>query len=254
MYEPGAEDRLMAAFRQLGIPTSEFQVDVNGYRKYFEAAGYVEKYPAYYAFNLPEKSLEHYIASNLLQLTNTDVYIDIASEHSPVPEIYHQLFGATTFRQDLAYEAGLTEDRIGGDAAAMPVPDGFATKMALHCSFEHFEADADMRFIREIGRVLKPGGAVCFVPFYVAEHYAAVTDPEVSAEADVKFEEDATVYGARGWNNRFGRFYDPAHVSKRLCTHLGSLQPEIYRVRGAQDVDSTCYVRFALVLRAPAQR
>jgi SAM-dependent methyltransferase len=135
----------------------------------------------------------------------------------------------------------------------MPVPSSFASKMALHCSFEHFEGDADSRFIREIGRVLRPGGAVCFVPFYVAEDYFFLTDPVVADGSDVKFEAGVTVCGAPGWGNRFGRFYDAAHVGSRLLPHLGELKAQVFRIRNAQEVDPSCYVRFALMLRHPSR-
>src|SRR5262249_19042301 len=149
-----------------------------------------ENFPHYYPTNLPEKSLEHYIATQLLQLNAQDVYIDIASEHSPVPDIYRRLFAATAYRQDLAYPPGLHADKIGGDAAHMPLPEAFATKMALHCSFEHFEGDSDIGFIRETARVLRPGGAACIVPLYLFEEYAIQIDPVIALPAGVVFDDD----------------------------------------------------------------
>jgi SAM-dependent methyltransferase len=224
---------------------------VADYRRYFAAARYLEEYPDYYSFNRPEKSLEHYLAMKLLALQTDDVYIDVASEHSPAPDIYHRLFGVTAYRQDLSYRAGLHRDRIGGDAARMPVPDGFATKMALHCSFEHFEGESDIGFIRETWRVLRPGGAVCMVPLYLFEEYAVQTDPTIAVPARVAFEADATVYCARGWGNRHGRFYDPEHLVSRVAGNAAGMGLEIYRITSAEVVDPSCYVRFAMVIRKP---
>lgn len=251
LYEAGAESRIVHRLRQLGVDVRDYDIDVADYRRYFSQARYQEAYPNYYSFNLPEKSLEHYVAAQLLRLGLQDIYIDIASEHSPAPEIYHRLFGAKAYRQDLAYASGLHGDRIGGDAAQMPVPDGFATKMALHCSFEHFEGDSDIGFIREAARVLKPGGAVCFVPLYLYEEYAVQTDPAVSIAAGVRWETDAVVYCAPGWKNRHGRFYDPEHLVSRIVNNLGGLIPTIYRITNAQQVDTTCYARFAMLVAKP---
>ncbi len=92
------------------------EVDVADYRTYFAGARYLEAFPDYYAFNRTEKSLEHYLAAKLLELGKRDVYIDVASEHSPAPDIYRRLFGVTAYRQDLTYPPGLAGDRIGGDA------------------------------------------------------------------------------------------------------------------------------------------
>ena len=251
LYTEGAEERIVNRLRLLGLVAHEYSVDVEDYRRYFTAARYVEDFPDYYDFNLPEKSLEHYIAAKLLQLNEQDVYIDIASEHSPVPEIYHSLYGAKTYRQDLSYPPGLNGEMIGGDAANLPVPGEFATKMALHCSLEHFEGASDIRFIKESARVLKPGGAVCIVPLYLFEDYAIQIDPAVALSAEVEFEDDAVVYCAEGWGNRHGRFYDPEHLVSRLGGNLGELRMEIFRIMNFQEVHESCYVRFVLLIRKP---
>ena len=253
-YGPGAEDRIAEHLRALGFDVRPYEVDVADYRSYFAAARYVEAFPDYFASFRAEKSLEHFLAAKLLQLDEKDIYIDIASQHSPAPGIYQGLFGVTAYRQDLAYPAGFHGDRIGGDAARMPVPDGFATKMALHCSFEHFEADSDIVFVSEARRVLRAGGAVCVVPLYLFEGYAIQTDPEVAVPAGVAFEDDATVYCARGWGNRHGRFYDPEHLAERVLSNARGMTVEVYRITNAAQVDPSCYVRFAMVIRKLPER
>jgi SAM-dependent methyltransferase len=248
-YEPGAEHRIAERLKNLGRDVRPYEIDIADYHHYLAEAGYRDRFPDYYAFNRPEKSLEHYLAAKLLALSELDVYIDVASEHSPAPDIYRRLFGVKAYRQDLAYPHGIHGERIGGDAARIPVPDGFATKMALHCSFEHFEGDRDIGFVREAERVLRAGGAVCVVPLYLAEEYAIQTDPELSVPAAVAFEEDAVVHCARSWGDRHGRFYDPEHLASRVLDNAGTMSVEIYRITNAEQIDRSCYVRFAMVLR-----
>ncbi len=250
-YPPGSEDRIRQRLQDLGVAVHDYAIDLAEYHRYVAEARYRGEFSTYYATNQPEKALEHYVAARLLQLDAQDIYIDIASEHSPVPDIYHRLFGVTTYRQDLAYPAGLNGDTIGGDAARMPVPDGFATKMALHCSFEHFEGTSDIDFLREAARVLLPGGAVCIVPLYLSEEYAIQTDPEVAIPADMHFEDDAVVYCAPGWGNRHGRFYDPEHCVSRVLATVNGWGVTLYRLTNTQEVDPSCYARFALLLRKP---
>lgn len=245
-------DRIAQRLRRLGIAVEDYTIDVQEYRQYFAAARYQQDFPNYYSFNLPEKSLEHYIATKLLKITGQDIYIDIASEGSPVPDIYSALFDTHSYRQDLAYPAGLNGNLIGGDAANMPVSDGFATKMALHCSLEHFEGQSDIGFIREVNRVLQPGGAVCILPLYLAENYSIQTDPIVSVPEGVIFEPDAIVHCAPGWGNRHGRFYDPEHLASRLHQNLNGLTMKLYRIQNAKQVDSSCYVQFAALIEKPA--
>lgn len=250
-YSPGTEERITRRLRSLGISVTDYNIDPTDYWRYFVAARYLQNYPDYYSFNRPEKSLEHYLALRFLQLEMQDIYIDIASEHSPVPEIYQWLFGLTAYRQDLEYPSGIHGRKIGGDAAHMPVPDEFATKMALHCSFEHFEGESDIGFVREMARVLSPGGKACIAPLYLFDEYAIQTDPVVAVQGNVVFEDDAALYCAQGWGNRHGRFYDPEHFASRVCANLGDLRIQIYRIMNAQTIDTSCYVRFALLVTKP---
>jgi SAM-dependent methyltransferase len=247
--DEGFETRLVERLAVIGIVVRDYVIDVDKYHAYLKRARYRELYPNYYVGNLPEKSLEHYIAADLLDLNPKDTYIDIASEHSPVPEIYRRVFGVNAYRQDLAYAPGLHGDTIGSNAADMPIPNGFATKLALHCSFEHFEGDSDVRFLEEAARVLRPQGAACIVPLYMAERYSVMTDPRVSVPAGVAFEPDAVVHCVDGWGNRHGRFYDPEHLAARLVrARLGDLSVTVYRIKNSPDVDAACYARFALLL------
>lgn len=250
-YSPGAEERIVQRLLNLGFEVLNYVINVESYRQFLTAARYTEEFSGYFPSNLPEKSLEHFIAADLLQLYPTDIYIDIASAHSPTPVIYHRLYGVTAYRQDLSYPPGLHESTIGGDAADMSLQDGFATKMGLHCSFEHFEGDSDIRFIREAGRVLRPGGSLCITPLYLYEEYAIQTDPVVSTPAGLIFEQDATVYCAQGWSNRHGRFYDPEHLVTRIANNLGNMRAHLYRITNAQQAHDSCYARFALLIRKP---
>lgn len=249
---PAAEPAMLDVLRGYGLPIRDLVVQPSEYRSYIEAAGYRERYPVYYPNHFPEKSLEHFIAAKLLELGPDDVYIDVASEESPVPEIYQRLFGCRTYAQDLSYPRGVAGRRIGGDAAAMPLPEGFATKMALHCSFEHFEGDSDRGFISECGRVLAPDGAVAIVPLYLNSCYAIQTDPAVAGPGGVHFERDAVLHCARRWRNRHGRFYDSEHLYHRLVRDQAHrLRFEVVRMVNLEGIHPSCYARFALVIRKP---
>lgn len=234
--------------KKLQFDIEKFTIDFDDYLNYFNTARYLQDYPSYYPSNIREKSLEHYIATKLLNLETNQVFIDVASQHSPVPEIYQRLFNVVPYRQDLNYPAGINGDKIGGDAANMPVPDGFADKMTLHCSLEHFEGDADIRFIREVERVLKPGGAVCILPLYLVDRYCILTDPLISVPQNVQFEEGALVCCKRGWNNRHGRMYDPFNLKTRILDNIGNLKLKIINILNPKELDPSCYVHYALLL------
>ena len=110
----------------------------------------------------------------------------------------------------------------------MPVPEGFATKMALHCSLEHFEKDSDIKFMAEAKRVLNIGGKLCVVPLYLFQSYAIMTNP-LYAKHNTPFDPDAVLYCSKNYYNRHGRFYDVAHLVSRIKNQT-NLKMTIYLV------------------------
>lgn len=244
-----AENQAIAdTLNKLGVHVRNFFVDVEEYKRYFSAAEYSMRYPNYYSACIAEKSLEHFIAQKLLQLSPEDVYVDIASEGSPVPEIYSRLYGCRAYAQDLSYESGIHGNRIGGNAASLPLENGSVTGMALHCSFEHFEGDSDSGFIREAARVLRIGGSIIVVPLYLSSYYTIVTDPLVS-RMKVHFEDDALVMAVTGWRNRHGRFYDPPHLCSRVLAKADNLEFTVFALNNTRAVNPSCYARFVLMAR-----
>ncbi len=239
--------RIVDSLKENGFDVRKFSIDIAGFKEYLRKAEY-NRYPVYYSAGkhsgFVEKTLEHYLAATLLELSERDIYIDIANAGSPTPEIYRALFKCETFRQDLIYSPGMSGNVIGGDACDMPLEDEFATKMALHCSFEHFEQDSDIRFVGEAARVLKPGGRVCILPLYLATRYSILTDPVVLPKKGIPFESDAVLHCLRGYRNRHGRFYDVPHLIKRVRENLNGLNLTIYVVENEREVDPSCYVKF----------
>ena len=242
-----AQKKIIQQLKKNGFRVIDYYVNITHYRQYMNKAEY-HNFPDYFnggnANYFVEKSLEHFLAAELLSLSKDDIYIDIASSNSPAAEIYHKLYGCKTFRQDLAFAIGINGNMIGGDAANMPVEDGFATKMGLHCSFEHFEGDSDIKFIKEASRVLRKRGKMCILPLYLFKTYAIQTDPAVLPKNGIAFEKDAVLYCKKGWGNRHGRFYDIPHFITRIRSNQNDLKLTIYVVQDEKEVDPSCYVKF----------
>jgi SAM-dependent methyltransferase len=245
---PGPLDRILHQAQLAGMTFESMHCDATRYRRFVADAGYASRYPSYYPGNQVEKSFEHWFALEVLDLQPTEVFIDIASEDSPMPEIASRLRGARSFSQDIQYAPGIVGNRIGGDACAMPLSDGFAAKAALTCSLEHFESDADVRLFRELARVLRGGGAVCVVPFYIYDIPATQTDPQVSLHADVPFDDGTTLFCAAHWGNRHARFYSPGTFMRRIALPMAELFTFRYiRIVNADAIDPSIYGRFALL-------
>jgi SAM-dependent methyltransferase len=248
MTAPGVMERIGELAALKGLAFRDYPIEAARYRKYVVRAGYPTQYRDYYPGNQVEKSFEHFVCLDLLHVDSSDVFIDIASEHSPLAEISARLTGATTYSQDIMYPDGIVGSRIGGDACSMPVPDGFATKACLTCSLEHFEGDGDTRLFRELARVLRPGGAVCIVPFYVYPEAVTQTDPTISVPAGVRFDPGVPIYCAEGWANRHGRFYSPDSFVTRVALPLRDrFRFEVFSLSNAPAIDAAIYGRLALV-------
>jgi SAM-dependent methyltransferase len=232
-----------------GVEILPYRIDVDAFWRYVEESGYRQM--AYWeggkARAGTEKWLEHFVSIDLLRPRPSEVFVDIASCSSPFPDILRERWGCRTYRQDWSYPPGLHGDRIGGDAAALPVPAEFADGLTLHCSFEHFEGDRDQLFLREAGRILRPGGRLCILPLYTNSTYCLQTDLAAWHLRRPSFERDALICVADGWGEVHGRFYDPAHFVDRILGSLGRLRLQLYRVENFPDVAADCYLWFAAV-------
>jgi SAM-dependent methyltransferase len=198
-----------------------------------------------------QKLLEYFVSLQLLAPRAADVMIDVASEWSIFPEVTRRLTGATVYRQDLIYPRGLHGDRIGGSAANLPVPDGFADILVAHNAFEHFEGTADSDFIREAWRVLRPGGRLCILPLFVSDRPCDLTDPLMDRHG-VVWDDEAQVVELPWWHNRFGRLYDASGVERRVLQPGSGFSQTIYHVANAHEVHPAISLHFALLMRKPA--
>lgn len=250
---PRDPDEIVWDLGKNGIDVLDYEIDIRDFRKYMETAGY-QNFEGYYTGKLSdwlnEKALEHYLAAKCLELQSSDIYVDVAACNSPAANIYENIYGCTAYRQDMIYREGIHGKNIGGTATAMPVPNSFATKMALHCSFEHFEGNSDIDFIVEAQRVLSKGGKLCIVPLYLHNDYALQSDPACLPKGGIDFDEGPIVC-AQGWRNRFGRFYDVPHFVSRIVKNLQSFKLTIYRVLNEKEIDKNCYLKFFCILQKP---
>lgn len=250
-------DEIRASLSELGVDMQSYYIDVAAFHAHVEACGYPHNYAAGSADTgggREEKLLEYFVSLDLLAVLPTDVVVDVASEWSIFPEVLRSLSGATVYRQDLIYPPGIDGDRIGGSAAQLPVPHGFADKLVLHNSFEHFEGTADTDFILEAWRVLKPGGALCILPLFVSDHYKILSDPLV-ARTGISWDEGAHVVELPWFRHRFGRFYDATQLQRRVLApaHEVGLIPTIYSVVNTHEVHRRAHLRFALLMRKPLE-
>ncbi len=235
-----------ARLRALGVEVAPLRVDPARYRAYLARAEYAARYPDYYLGNFPEKSFEHFIVDEIGAMATGRVFIDIASEHSPLVEIAARVRDCTSYSQDIMYPAGIRGNQIGSDASSLPVADESFDLAAATCSIEHFEGDADVRFLREMQRTLRPGGRVVIVPLYLFHRSSVQTDPVYAATGTVRFDDGAEIFCAPGWGNRHGRFYSPDTLHARLIAPNRRMRFRVLRLQNPAEIDPSIYCRFIL--------
>jgi SAM-dependent methyltransferase len=216
--------------------------------QYPEYAGSYREYGGKDTCSFLEKALEHFLSFKIIQPAKGQVFMDVGSCISVVPEILRRYYGCECYAQDLELPAGVHGWKVGSNAARIPLPDSSLDGMTLHCTFEHFEGEADSRFICECARLLKPGGKAVILPLNVS----GKTDQAI--RDTIEFDSAANYWCViPEWRNRFGRHYSAlALLDRVLDVAIGyGLEVEILRVINFDQVHPNLWLRWVLVLRKP---
>ena len=221
-------ESLVARLREIGIPLKATYIDIADFLKW------KEKHPllvsAYEDMGevAVEKVLEHYLTMTYLPILPGDRVIDVAAASSPFVKILTQDLGTQAYQLDLSYKPGVHGDQIGGDAGAMPVPDGFADVLTLHCAFECFQSPSDVHFTKEAGRVLRKGGRLGIVPLYLDEVYFVKVGPRSDKRKICAEKEARLIWRDDGHDTEpFSRHYSPDSLKRRILGSMDALDYEI---------------------------
>ena len=231
-------------FHDKSIKIIPFHINAPDFREWVEKAGFSNGYAGSYGTLFPEKALEHYIGAKLLELDKDDVLIDVAAAHSPWHQIAERLYGCKAYALDKTYPPGINNGIIGADATKMPLPDNSINKIALHCAFEMFEGDADIRLLPEAFRVLAKGGRMVILPLYMHNFYFADSAP-ISDRRGLDYQGAERVWRDDGHRVRFSRKYSVTAFMERIARNLDGLDLTIYFIENEKDISPYCYLKFA---------
>ena len=230
---------LVDRFEQLGVKIVRERIDFDDFDLWIE--NYPEMREFYYHLGdvKIEKLLEHYLTTKYLNISGEVVYIDIAAASSPFAEIISKHVGCQAYSQDLIFDEGIHGNKIGGDAGNMPVPDNFADVMTLHCAYECFQGDSDIRFIKDAGRVLKINGRLGIIPLYIDDVYFVKTGPKYD-KSKVKVEHEARwIWRDDQWDSEpFSRHYSPESFKGRIIDNSSGLECELIHFTNLEELRS----------------
>jgi SAM-dependent methyltransferase len=222
--------------------------DAREFRKHLEAD---DGWMQYYAGLEHDKWMEHFLSYHVLQPREGEVLLDVASHWSPFYRIIQKLTKVHVYLQDLCFEVGIHDNRIGSDCTSIPLPDASVDCISVNNSIEHFEGDRDSRFLREAYRLLKPSGRLCIVPLWVNNVVVNMADPAVDL-SDVEFDPGSVLVSSSPWKIRFSRFYTPETYVERLTRVVPELSHEIISIHNLASMDPRLnYWSFIAVLTKP---
>jgi SAM-dependent methyltransferase len=254
---PKAQARIAEQFADAGITVETLDVKDHAGRfaewlRHHEYEGEYRRYAGELEHCLQEKALEHFLSVVIAEPREGMTAVDVGSCRSVVPRILRRAHGVRCLEQDLSYPEGVEGDRVGGSADAMPLEDGSVDFMTLHCTFEHFEGGADKGFMKECGRVLRPGGRTVILPLYLNATHCNVTGvPDPGQRSDIGWDPEADHYcQIPEWEDRFGRHYSVRALIDRVIepARRAGLHPRVIRVVNWEAVDPRLWLRWVLVL------
>ncbi len=232
VYE-NLKQRLVA----LNVPVEDFSIDISDFENWLKSFPEVANSYRGMGDVFIEKCLEHYLSYRLLNIKNNDVYIDIAAAGSDFADILHRSMGVKSYVLDLTYPEGVHGNKIGADAGATKLPDKFANVLSLHCAYECFMGDADIRFIKEASRILAPKGRYLIVPLYMDDVCFVATSPFCN-QKEITIEDEALkVWRDDKYIVPFSRHYSPEAFKRRIFSVIPSdINAKVIYIQNIADV------------------
>ncbi len=173
-----------------------------------------------------KKVIEFFATFTLLEPSPDDVFLDAAGG---IDTYLHNLECKKKYMQDMFISRDI-KSRLGNrieyvesDAGGIPLPRESVDKISCHHAFEHFQADSDISFIKEIQRLLRPNGKCCIIQTFIANHYVEVTNEftfnkKFDDRSQLVVDPTATIPGGKRCG--YARIYDLEAFQERVIGNI----------------------------------
>lgn len=132
-----------------------------------------------YSRRYRRKLMEYFCAYHYVKQMNwnkQDVFIDMAGGSSPFAKFLREQEQIRAYSIDLCKsQYHYLDYYIQGDGAHTDFDDDSVTAVSIQSSFETFPGDLDRKIVKEIARILKPGGKAFICPLYMHEKQLSVS-------------------------------------------------------------------------------
>lgn len=213
---------------RLGIKVRSFDIKKSEYLPWVEQ--YFPAWEREFASVYHKKLIEFYTTFALLEPGPEDVFLDAAGgmrTYAPRLECRRKIVLDLKISPQLRASAGEGVEYLESDAGQIDLPQESVDKISCHHSFEHFKSDSDTMFIREVQRLLRPGGRCCIIPIFLAQKYSEVTESfslmrkKLGKKSHFIFDPTTTLSGGKLCGS-YARVYDLDAFGQRILAHIDS--------------------------------
>lgn len=178
-----------------------------------------------------------------------DIYVDLAACTSPWAQILREKLGIKSYAidADLSERYRHLDYYMRENATKTSFPDSSVRGLSLQCAYEMFIGNDDIELLKEIKRILRPGGKAVIVPLYMHTHYCSFSSPEYWGKgySDKEAKEYVNM-GDRGTPS--ARFYDVAKLQERVLDNIAGLGMtyKLHVLRNKEAISPEVYCHFVL--------
>lgn len=199
-----------------------------------------------------EKIFEHFIAWRFLGLdeyaNRPFRYLDVAACDSPWAFLLRSGEGIQAWAIDLEPSplSHLDYYRVE-NATSTSFADASVKGASLQCAFEMFLKDDDIGLLKELSRILEPGGKAVISPLYTHTHYCSYSTPEYWGKGySDRQAKEYIHHGMRGIPS--SRKYDPVKFLERIARPLQELGLgfRLHAIRNKEQISPEIYCHFIL--------